>query len=125
MNLEKQFNLDLKKIFGLTIVNFLIISSLLMFSNQTWALNDSGGESLFNQNCSGCHVRGGNVIRRNKTLKLSDLKRNGLDNPEAIAKVARIGIGIMSGYEEVLGEGGDQIVANWIWEQTQKAWVQG
>ena len=125
MNLGRKFNLDPKKIFSLTIGNFLIVCSLLIFSNQSWALNNSSGETLFNQNCSGCHVRGGNVIRRNKTLKLSALKRYGLDSPEEIAKVARNGIGIMSGYEEVLGEGGDQIVANWIWEQTQKAWVQG
>ena len=88
-------------------------------------MNNSQGENLFIEHCSGCHVNGGNIIRRNKTLKISDLKRNGLDNPEAIAKIARLGIGNMSGYEEVLGEGGDQIVANWIWEQSQKAWVQG
>jgi len=30
----------------------------------------------------------------------------------------------MSGYEDELGNNGDQIVANWIWEQAQKAWVQ-
>tara|TARA_Y100001968_G_scaffold165569_1_gene151584 strand:+ start:980 stop:1246 length:267 start_codon:yes stop_codon:yes gene_type:complete len=88
-------------------------------------MNNSSGESLFIQHCSGCHVNGGNIIRRNKTLKISALKRNGLDNPEAIAKVAREGIGSMSGYEKVLGKEGDKIVANWIWEQSQKAWVQG
>ena len=31
----------------------------------------------------------------------------------------------MSGYGELLGPGGDQIVAEWIWEQAQKAWIQG
>ena len=64
-------------------------------------------------------------MRRNKTLKLKDLKRNGYDNPEAIAEIAQNGTGIMSGYKEVLGEGGEKIVANWIWEAAQKAWVQG
>jgi len=57
-------------------------------------------------------------------LKISSLKRNGIDNPEAIAKIARQGIGIMDGYDNVLGDDGDQIVANWVWEQAQKAWVQ-
>ena len=56
---------------------------------------------------------------------MSALKRNGIDNPEAIAKIARIGIGSMNGYEQLLGEEGDKIVANWIWEQSQKAWIQG
>ena len=84
---------------------------------------DSGG-NLFNHNCAGCHINGGNIIRRSKNLKISSLKRNGIDNPEAIAKIARQGIGIMSGYEDELGDNGDQIVANWVWEQAQKAWVQ-
>ena len=75
--------------------------------------------------CSACHVKGGNIIRRGKTLKSSALKRNGLDNPESIANIARLGIGSMSGYAEVLGEGEDKIVANWIFEQSQKAWTQG
>ena len=57
-------------------------------------------------------------------MKISSLKRYGIDNPEAIAKIARQGVGIMSGYEDVLGDNGDQIVANWVWEQAQKAWVQ-
>ena len=69
-------------------------------------------------------MNGGNIIRRSKNLKISSLKHNGIDNPEAIAKIARQGIGIMSGYEDELGENGDQIVANWVWEQAQKAWVQ-
>ena len=77
-------------------------------------------ESLFNNNCAGCHINGGNIIRRSKNLKISSLKRNGIDNPEAIAKIARQGIGIMGGYEDVLGDNGDQIVANWVLEQAQK-----
>ena len=57
-------------------------------------------------------------------MKLSSLKRNGIDNQEAIAKIANQGIGIMSGYKDQLGDKGDQIVANWVLEQAQKAWVQ-
>ena len=56
---------------------------------------------------------------------MKDLKRNGVDTKEKIAKIAREGIGIMDGYKEVLGEKGDQLVANWILKQAQKAWVQG
>ena len=88
------------------------------------AIESDLGESLFKHNCAGCHINGGNIIRRSKNLKISSLKRNGIDNPEAIAKIARQGVGIMSGYEDELGDNGDQIVANWVWEQAQKAWVQ-
>ena len=86
-------------------------------------MEESLGKNIFKNHCSGCHVNGSNIIRRSKNLKISSLKRNGIENPEAIAKIARQGIGIMSGYEDNLGADGDQIVANWIWEQSQKAWV--
>tara|TARA_Y100001968_G_C18942394_1_gene519347 strand:- start:124 stop:417 length:294 start_codon:yes stop_codon:yes gene_type:complete len=88
------------------------------------ALDSDIGTNIFKNHCAGCHLNGGNIIRRSKNLKISSLKRNGIDNPEAIAKIARKGIGIMNGYEDELGDNGDQIVANWIWEQAQKAWVQ-
>ena len=89
-----------------------------------YALNDNLGRNLFKNHCAGCHLNGGNIIRRSKNLKLSSLKHNGIDSPEDIAKIARQGIGIMDGYEDQLGGNGDKIVANWIWEQAQKAWVQ-
>ena len=95
----------------------------LSFPKELNAIEADSGRNLFNHNCAGCHVNGGNIIRRSKNLKISSLKRNGIDNPEAIAKIARQGIGIMSGYEDSLGVDGDQIVANWVWEQAQKAWV--
>ena len=121
----KFFFLRLKKVLDVSTFFLLLLSIFLFSPNHLFAINNSQGEHLFIQHCSGCHVKGGNIIRRNKTLKISALKRNGLDSPEAIAKIARLGIGTMSGYEEVLGDEGDKVVANWIWEQSQKAWVQG
>ena len=91
---------------------------------ELFALDADLGKNLFQNHCAGCHINGGNIIRRSKNLKISSLKRNGIDDPETIAKIARQGIGIMDGYKEQLGDNGDQIVANWIWEQSQKAWVQ-
>ena len=103
----------------------LFLSTLLTLPIKAAALNEREGEQIFIKNCAGCHIKGGNIIRRNKTLKEKDLIKNGIETPEAIAKIAREVIGIMSGYEDLLGEEGDEIVANWIWEQSQKAWIQG
>ena len=102
-----------------------IISIFSFLPLQTLAIDNLSGEQLFIQNCSGCHINGGNIIRRRKTLKLSALEKNGIDNTEAIAKIASQGIGIMDGYEEVLGKNGANLVANWILEQAQNAWIQG
>ena len=106
---------------------FICLFILCVFTispNDLIALDTDLGENLFKNHCAGCHINGNNIIRRSKNLKISSLKNNGIYDPEAIAKIARQGIGIMDGYKEQLGDNGDQIVANWIWEQAQKAWVQ-
>ena len=53
------------------------------------------------------------------------LNKRGLNSSEAIAQIAREGIGQMSGYADVLGLDGDAIVAEWVWQQAQNAWIQG
>ena len=83
------------------------------------------GAALFEAHCVGCHLNGGNIIRRGKTLKLKALERNGIEGPLEIAMIATEGRGQMSGYGDKLGEGGDQLVAAWILEQAQNAWIQG
>ena len=106
---------------------FICLFSLCVFTRlpkDLIALDTDLGKNLFKNHCAGCHINGKNIIRRSKNLKISTLKNNGIYDPEAIAKIARQGIGIMDGYKEELGENGDLIVANWIWEQAQKAWVQ-
>ena len=123
--MKRHFQNYWQRITRFFLVILVIFTYVLCLTISPAAQAEPSGQELFTMHCSGCHVKGGNIIRRAKTLKLSALKRNGIDNQEAIARIAREGIGSMSGYEEVLGKGGDTLVANWIWEQAQKAWVQG
>lgn len=83
------------------------------------------GARLFEAHCAGCHIHGGNIIRRGKTLKLAALERQGVASPEAIAAIAAAGIGQMGGYAEVLGDGGVTAVAAWVWQQAQAGWPAG
>ena len=85
----------------------------------------STGALLFEQHCAGCHINGGNIIRRGKNLKLKTLERDGIATVEAIAAIAREGRSQMSGYADVLGTDGDQLVAEWVLIQAQNAWTQG
>ncbi|MEA5442459.1 c-type cytochrome [Cyanobium gracile] len=85
---------------------------------------EAGGR-LFEAHCAGCHVQGGNILRRNKTLKLAALERNGAANPEVIATIAAAGLGQMGGYGEALGDGGAEAVAAWVWQQAQAGWPRG
>ena len=118
---SKCFFIKLRDFF---LIGFCCTFFYLSFASELNAIEADLGQNLFKNSCAGCHINGGNIIRRSKNLKISSLNRNGIDNPEAIAKIARQGVGIMSGYEDELGDNGDQIVANCVWTQAQKAWVQ-
>ena len=100
----------------------LLAGLLLATVSPAWAAADSQGEVLFGQHCSGCHVNGGNIIRRGKTLKLAALQRQGIDGPEVIAAIAAGGIGQMGGYGAVLGDGGPEAVADYVWQQALAGW---
>ena len=80
------------------------------------------GAQLFEQHCAGCHVNGGNIIRRGKTLKLEALERNNRASEAAIAAIAAAGAGQMSGYGSVLGDEGTAEVAAWVWQQALAGW---
>ena len=106
----------------------LLLSILVISLNPNSALaadTNGRGAVLFEQHCAACHIHGGNIIRRGRTLRMNALEKRGIASPDAIAVIAREGIGQMSGYEQVLGSGGDVAVADWIWEQAQNAWIQG
>jgi cytochrome c6 len=53
---------------------------------------------------------------------LAALERQDLASPEAIARVAAAGIGQMDGYAAVLGDGGAEAVAAYVWQQAQAGW---
>ena len=82
----------------------------------------TSGAVLFGQHCAGCHVNGGNVIRRGKTLRLAALRRAGLESGKDVARVASEGQGQMGGYAEVLGSGGAEVVGEWVWQQALADW---
>ena len=123
MNIKNKLNIFLlnSKFF---LISILCLFFFISLPKELNAIDTGLGKDLFKNNCAGCHLNGGNIIRRSKNLKIKSLKHNGIDDPEAIAKIARQGIGIMDGYKDQLSDNGDQIVANWIWNQAQKAWIQ-
>ena len=102
-----------------------LIVLTLFWSQPAWgdaAENETPGSRLFQQHCIGCHVGGGNIIRRGKTLKLKALQRQGIANPDSIARIAAEGIGSMAGYRDQLGTEGPDVVGQWVWEQAQAGW---
>lgn len=101
----------------------LLLVLTVVGRSPAWAAGlPSPGEQLFVQHCSGCHINGGNIIRRGKTLRLAALQRQGIEGPEAIAAIAATGIGQMGGYAAVLGDDGPAVVADYVWQQALAGW---
>ena len=103
-------------------IQLVLIVGLMMMPCLMPAPVWADGAQLFSQHCAGCHVNGGNIIRRGKTLKLAALERQGLASREAIATIASEGIGQMSGYGDQLGADGITEIADWVWQQAQLGW---
>lgn len=80
------------------------------------------GEKIFSIQCAGCHVNGGNIVRRGKTLKLKALKRNQVDSLEAIASLVANGKGNMSAYKDRLSTQEIEDVSAYVLEQAQRNW---
>jgi cytochrome c6 len=95
-----------------------VVMALLLWPGMARA----DGAQLFELHCAGCHVNGGNIIRRGKTLKLAALERENRASEAAIAAIAAAGVGQMSGYGAVLGEEGTAEVAAWVWQQALAGW---
>jgi len=78
--------------------------------------------ALFEANCAGCHVGGGNIVRRRKTLKQRALQRNGVDSVAEIADLITHGKGAMSAYGDRLTTAEIDQLAEYVWQQAQDNW---
>ena len=77
---------------------------------------------LFEVQCAGCHVNGGNIVRRGKTLKLKALEKNGYHTVEAISEIITNGKGNMSAYRDRLSSEEIQTLAQYVLDQANKNW---
>lgn len=109
----------LKPLIGLLLVLGLLMAPIL----PVHAVDLEQGSSLFELHCAGCHLNGGNIVRRNKTLKLKALERNGVDTVEAIANLVTQGKNNMSAYADRLTPEQIQTVAEFVLQRAQEGWA--
>jgi cytochrome c6 len=95
---------------------------LTFFLSVKPAISSPNGAVIFENNCAGCHVNGGNIMRRGKNLKLKTLQKNGLDSVEAIAQLVTHGKGLMSAYGDRLTAEEIAEVAKYVTEQAKQDW---
>jgi cytochrome c6 len=106
----------------LIVVLITLTAFSIIFSSPALAADTANGAKIFSVECVGCHVNGGNIIRRGKTLKLKALKRNGVDSLEAIASLVTNGKNNMPAYKDRLIETQIEDVAAYVLEQAEKGW---
>lgn len=107
----------------ITIILLIAVSVLsITFSPSALAADTTNGAKIFSAQCAGCHINGGNIVRRGKTLKQKALKRNGVDSLEAIASVVANGKNNMSAYKDRLTEQQIEDVSVYVLEQADKGW---
>jgi cytochrome c6 len=103
---------------------FLSIAALnLTCISPAIAADLSHGAEIFNANCAGCHASGGNIVRRNKTLKLKALSKFGMDSVAAIADIVANGKNNMSAYKERLNRQEIEDVAAYVLAQAESDWL--
>ncbi|AHJ28282.1 c-type cytochrome [Nodularia spumigena CS-584] len=103
----------------------LLVTIFLSFNNFTLpaiAAETNHGAEVFSVHCAGCHINGGNIIRRGKNLKKPALKRYGMDTIEAVTSIITNGKNNMSAYQDRLTPQEIQEVATYVLEQAQTGW---
>ncbi|PSF38104.1 cytochrome C6 [Aphanothece hegewaldii CCALA 016] len=108
--------------FRLIKIIFIITLVVLVNLNNLAFADELNSAKLFEINCAGCHPKGGNIIRRGKTLKLKDLKKFKMDSLLSVTDIVTNGKGIMSAYKERLTEQEINAVASYVLEQARENW---
>ena len=84
------------------------------------------GEQIFNSNCAACHMGGGNVIRANRTLKISDLNDHveaySSSPLEALEHEIEDGLNAMPSYADKLSEEEIMAVATYVEQRAELDW---
>jgi cytochrome c6 len=100
----------------------LLITWSMLGIAPALAANQTSGTEIFQAHCAGCHLNGGNIVRRGKTLKLKALERNGVNNLEAIATLVAEGKNNMPAYSDRLNPTQIQTVSNYVLSQAEHGW---
>jgi cytochrome c6 len=105
-----------------TAVIILLSALIFTFSRPALAADTANGAKIFSVQCAGCHLNGGNIVRRGKTLKTKALKRNGMDSLEAIVSLTTNGKNNMPAYNDRLSTQAIEDVSAYVLEQAEKDW---
>lgn len=98
--------------------------AIVTFTFATPALaGDAGkGAGVFAANCAACHLNGGNVVNRAKTLKQDALEKYDMASAEAIIYQVTNGKNAMPAFRGRLQPDQIENVAAYVLAQAEKGW---
>ncbi len=98
------------------------IALIIFLTTPALAISTTETETLFTNNCAGCHINGGNIVRRGKNLKSKALKKFGMDSTDAIAQLVKNGQYAMPAYKGRLTEQQIYDISAYVLEQAKHDW---
>lgn len=105
---------------GACLAAVLVLSPLA--ASQPAAADAANGSQVFQAHCAGCHVGGGNVIAKEKTLHREALAANGLASMQAIGRRIAEGQGKMPAFKAFLSPKQIEDVAAYVLDRARKGW---
>jgi cytochrome c6 len=100
----------------------LILLLIVITIQPAYAEDIGAGSKIFEANCAGCHINGGNIVRRGKNLFKKALKRNGMDSIDAITELVTNGKNNMPAYKDRLTAPEIQDVVIYVLQQAENNW---
>jgi cytochrome c6 len=103
----------------------LIVVALFSFflGSPAHAYDLDQGKQIFTGNCAQCHMRGLNVVVRDKTLQKEALEKYGMYSQEAIVSQAMKGKNAMPAFGRRLSQEQLENVAAYILDQAESGWA--
>lgn len=98
------------------------IAFLIFVTTPVLAASTKATATLFTNNCAGCHLNGGNIIRRGKNLQSKALKKYGMDSTDAIAQLVKNGQYAMPAYKGRLTDQQILDVSAYVLKQAKQGW---
>ncbi|MBE9179207.1 c-type cytochrome [Oculatella sp. LEGE 06141] len=95
---------------------------MLMLPPVAIAADLGNGARVFTNNCASCHMGGGNVVNRAKTLKQEALEQYGMASEDAIKTQVTQGKNAMPAFKGRLSAQQIEDVAAYVFDQSAKGW---
>ena len=98
------------------------LTLVLNFSPVVLAADLDNGAKVFTANCASCHVGGGNIINRAKTLSEADLTKYGMNSLDKVIAQVTNGKPPMPSFKTRLTAEQIEDVANYVLDKAVSGW---